>query len=451
MRYFLIIFILTLFSCKKLLQEKPSSDVAVPDSLEEIEALLNYKTVMNYTPGLNDLSADNITLTYGFWFDLTPIQHYSYIWAKDIYGGDTTKNDYNLCSEQILQANLVLEALGKIPLSTETLERWNNFKGQALFFRSCAFFHLSQLFAKPYDGSMAATEAGIPLRLAVTLPQSPRRGTVKETYARITSDLKAAVPLLKGFDASHTSRPSKPAAYGMLARVYQSMNMHDSAFLYADSCLQLYNRLLDYNTIDLASPKPFSQLNPEVIFETSVCDKADALMTTFAKECTVDTNLYQLYHTNDLRRDAFYSLPDAGTPYFKRSYVGSAFPFSGLATDEILLIRAEGNARANRISSAMNDLNTLLQKRWKQQTFTGFAASTASEALKIILEERRKELPLRGVRWTDLRRLNREGYGIVQQRLLNGEQFVLLPNDKKYVLPFPSNVIKLTGIEQNPR
>jgi hypothetical protein len=100
---------------------------------------------------------------------------------------------------------------------------------------------------------------------------------------------------------------------------------------------------------------------------------------------------------------------------------------------------------------ALSDLNTLLVKRWTNGNFTPFTASSALEAQDTILEERRKELAFRGLRWTDLRRLNKEGANITLTRLLFGQTYHLSPNSPYYVLPIPPDVIALSGIQQNQR
>ncbi|MGY6541709.1 hypothetical protein, partial [Vibrio parahaemolyticus] len=77
-------------------------------------------------------------------------------------------------------------------------------------------------------------------------------------------------------------------------------------------------------------------------------------------------------------------------------------------------------------------------------------ANSNAEALDLILKERRKELVTRGLRWQDLKRLNRDGH--FQQTLKRsiGENTYELPaNDPRYVLPIPSYVINFNHIEQN--
>ncbi|MGN0019982.1 MAG: RagB/SusD family nutrient uptake outer membrane protein, partial [Sphingobacterium hotanense] len=119
---------------------------------------------------------------------------------------------------------------------------------------------------------------------------------------------------------------------------------------------------------------------------------------------------------------------------------------------ELLLIRAECFARLGKISQALQNLNALLAKRWKSGSFVPFSEKTPEDALKIILDERRKELVFRGLRWSDLKRLNKEPrFAVTLKKTIADKEYVLPPNDNRYVFPIPSAVIKMSGIEQNPR
>jgi hypothetical protein len=104
----------------------------------------------------------------------------------------------------------------------------------------------------------------------------------------------------------------------------------------------------------------------------------------------------------------------------------------------------------------MLDLNTLIERRWKKKgdeiNFIPFTASTETEALTKILEERRKELVTRGLRWSDLRRLNMDPrFQVTLNRSYDHEIYQLLPNDKRYTFAIPQNEIEGSGIEQNVR
>ncbi|GAB3832860.1 hypothetical protein GCM10028895_51150 [Pontibacter rugosus] len=103
------------------------------------------------------------------------------------------------------------------------------------------------------------------------------------------------------------------------------------------------------------------------------------------------------------------------------------------------------------MTGALERLNTLLRYRWRTGTFVELTAATPDEALALVLQERRKELLMRGLRWMDIKRLNREGAGITLRRVLDGRAYVLPPGDPRFALPLPEEVIELSGMTQNPR
>ncbi len=85
----------------------------------------------------------------------------------------------------------------------------------------------------------------------------------------------------------------------------------------------------------------------------------------------------------------------------------------------------------------------------------GHSVAGTPDPLSLILAERRKELAFRGLRWTDLRRLNKEeSANITLYRVLEGIPPIidsLVANDENYILPIPPDVLALSGIAQNPR
>ena len=71
--------------------------------------------------------------------------------------------------------------------------------------------------------------------------------------------------------------------------------------------------------------------------------------------------------------------------------------------------------------------------------------------LETVLEERRKELVWRSIRWSDIKRLNRDGKGIELVREIGDKKYTLSPNDLRYVLPIPDDEIAFSGLTQNKR
>src|SRR5688572_32039185 len=142
---FILILCLGLFSCnkKKFLDERPKSDLFVPTTLEDFQALLDNDPALSLTPVLGDLSADNYYLLPALWQNLGTKEQNAYLWLPDIFKGEGNISDWNAPYEQVLYANVVLDGLKKnVPITPDNWQQWNNIKGTALFIRAYAFYNL---------------------------------------------------------------------------------------------------------------------------------------------------------------------------------------------------------------------------------------------------------------------------------------------------------------------
>lgn len=434
--------------CTKYLDAKPDKKLVVPGNLQDLQAMLDNYIRLNWNaPSAGETAADDYYLTDTDWQSITSeSQRRAYLWAGE-YLFDTYPNDWGRCYNIVYYANTVLDRLPEIGQTPGNAAEWGHVRGQALFLRGFWLLQAAFLWSKAYDPATAQTDLGIPLRLDPDFNSPSTRSTVQKTYDQIIRDVKESIPLLPKVPV-HSMRAGKPAAYALLARTYMSMRDYAKAGAYADSCLQLYNELLDYNALNAAATYPIQAFNSEVLFHLEMPVPA----TIINSRAKIDSLLYQSYAADDLRKKVFFSANGNGSYKFKGSYVGGAILFAGLATDEVYLMRAEANARTGNTTSAMSDLNTLLAKRWKSGTFVPLTANDAPEALSKILGERRKELLMRGLRWMDLKRLNKEPeFAKTLTRIIDGETYTLPPNDPGYALPIPETIIELTGMPQNPK
>jgi starch-binding outer membrane protein, SusD/RagB family len=443
----LLMLVLTSSCTKDFLDKKPDKSQVVPTTIADFDAMLNNSDVMNNMyPSIHIVTGDELFVPddlYGSITDVTAKN--AYVWSRELFN-ENEMNDWSFPYVIVFNSNVILEQLDKAVIDDYSVTDKDRIKGSALFLRGTAFYSVAQLFAKPYDAASASTDAGIPLRLASDLNENSTRSSVKETYDRIISDLTKAAWLLPA-QANYKSQPIKAAAYGMLARTFLSMRLYEKAGLYADSSLQLQNDLMDFNELDLSATSPIPLYNNEVIFHINLPGK-QAFSRSRGR---IDSTLYKSYEPNDLRKVTFFNVLDSNIVNFRGSYTGTSTLFGGLATDEMYLIRAESNARKGNVDEALNDLNSLLEKRFIAGTFVPLTAGTPEEALELVLTERKKELLFRGLRWTDLRRLNKEDrFSTTIRRVVNGQEYLLLPNDSRYVFPIPAGVIKNTGMSQNP-
>ncbi|SIT94055.1 RagB/SusD family nutrient uptake outer membrane protein [Pontibacter indicus] len=438
--------LLMLMSCENFLDEKPDQKLAIPTTLADLQALLNEHDLMNHQiPNLGEIGSGNFFLTDTDWAGLSLEERNIYTWNRaNLFPPEF--NDWSMNFAPVYVANVVLETMPSITRDAANSRNWDYVKGQALYYRAHNFLQAAYVWAPAYDAATAATDLGIPLRLSSDFNIRSERASVEETYAQILLDLKEAATLLP-VTQSHPIRPYKASAYALLARTYLSMRQYEQAKFYADSTLQLQPALLDYNTLNPAETFPFPRFNPEVLTEHLAWGVTSLLREDRAK---VDPILYASYAADDLRKEAFFRDNGDGSFAFKGSY-GHDSPFAGPATDEMYLTRAEGYARTGNVSEAMRDLNTLLVKRWRSGTFIPLEAGNQQEALALILQERRKQLLQRSLWWMDIKRLNKEGANITLTRTVQGQTYTLPPNDLRYALPIPDDVIAISGMPQNPR
>jgi len=444
---------LLLSSCtKQALDQKPDIAIAEPTTISDFQGLLDgiEGGAINNAPGLysyrslGDYLADEVyanDVSYNTYFINNLFINGVLKWDKSMFSSLTSCLEWNNGYRIVLNANIALEGIDGITPTPGTLSAWNNVKGMALFIRGQMFYNLAQFWAKPYSAATAATDQGIVLRLSSDVDQVSKRTTVQATYDQVISDLKASIPLLPNSSADNSQiskvRPSKAAAYGMLARTCLAMGDSANVYKYADSALQLYSTLMDLNTIT-----SIVNFNPETVY-TSM-DQAGTVGSTFGF-FTLDSGLVALYDSTDLRKSRFMTLNTATAGIngyvFTGDYTGN-YRFTGIAVDELYLLRAEASARMGNTSAAMTDLNTLLIKRYKTGAFTPRTAASAGDALVQIITERRKELLMRGCRWTDLRRLNSDPrFTATPARMVNGAAYSLPPGDPRYTLQIPDYVI----------
>lgn len=433
--------------CKDYLDVKPDAKLAVPsDKLLYLQLMLEDHSTMNmFNPAASDLASDDAFIPSDKWITLLQAQRTSanaYIWDKDVFN-DIELTDWSTPYKAILYANLILEGLEKLEAESGS-RQWKEIRGTALFHRSYAYFNLLQTFSLQYTSATAQTVPGVVLKLSSDINEKLPRASLQQCYDVILNDLQEAKSLLPQV-AQYKTRASLAAANGLLARVHLQMNNYDLALKSAEEALTVSPALIDYNTLNASAAFPLMRFNEEVIFNSVIT----GLSGTTASYGRVSPELYAMYGANDLRRTTFYRVT-AGDVFFKGSYYGSGTRFNGLATDELYLIAAECHARTNNLPGALNRLNQLLVKRYKSGTFVPVAASNSGEALKLVLDERRKELAFRNRRWADLKRVNLEPlYQTTITRTVNDQTYTLVPGDERYAMPIPLKVIEASGIQQN--
>lgn len=447
-RCLLFLTFVSLASCNKFLDIKPDTSQSVPETLFDFRRLLNDESMMNFIFGAaGEIATDNLYISDKDFIALTnETDRNLYIWEDNVFN-NFKLNAWNHPYISIFTSNVILEGLDKVKPNSSEVQEWEEIKGSALFFRAYAFYDLSTFFGQPYDSNTAEKDLGIVLRLNSDLNEESVRSSVSECYNQIVNDLEKSIDLLPE-SSTVLLRPSKLASFGLLARVYLDMDDYEKAERYANKFLEVNSYIMDFNSLDYNRAYPIPQYNSEVSFFSSLSSYY-ILNNAHAR---ISSELYDSFEENDLRKIIYAKEANDGKHYFRGSYDGSSRFFNGFSTNEMILIRAECRARNSKLSEALEDLNYLLVNRYKKGTYASFESIDQNEVLMKVLEERRKELMFRGLRWADLRRLNKDPKTAVSiNRILEDTILTLPPKSLKYTLLIPEEIIRSTNIEQNKR
>ncbi|MNE22886.1 SusD family protein [compost metagenome] len=310
---------------------------------------------------------------------------------------------------------------------------------------------------------------------------------MEETYAFIESDLNEALkcqtPLVKDGVAKRW-RANTAGINGFASRFYLNRNNYEKALEYANKALSEWNVLVDYNTEMSESDAYGFGVNFPSTFDLDASNYTkklawkESLYMRFLYTTYVDMlyfpsrDLTALYDTqHDLRYKYHFVegfMEIYGSQYSYPVYMFFSFNHipNGPSTAEMYLIKAECQARLGDFSTAMLTLNQLRAKRLTPGTWVNLQAGTQREAIKSIIDERRREMPF-SQRWNDLRRYNnnedpdddvplitRKFYPISSSAIYDKEApiiYKLEKNSRKYALPINQNEINVSGgvIKQN--
>lgn len=332
-------------------------------------------------------------------------------------------------------------------------------RGAASFHRAYAYFCLVNMYAKHWDAETAETDLGVPLYLGSNINDQVGRATVAEVYDQIFKDLEVAESTLNETE-SLTTRPTLAAVYGLYARIYLYQGKFEECWQEARKSREITGEPEDYSSFYVYTPGlpdwgigGMSYMDwewPDVVIYKGGSAKLSA------GDYNLSTELIGLFNKEtDLRWQLFvtdydYYVMTPGSDYYR--IAAMYHPNNpGINVGEMWITEAEALCREGDIDGALFALNTLRKKRYVAASYTDITERDPETLLNLILEERRRELMFKGMRWFDLKRLNKEPrFAKTVTHELLGETYTLEPNSPHYVLPFPSKVIAANPlIKQN--
>ena len=501
----LMIGLAILSSCNDFLDEPTSKTNNIEiKTVEQIEALFGDVTnLYRETNGTSCYGTDDYGLIKEMYdastraYNIQAVQYAT--WDVESIKSDALRSDWTSEYKKIFYANMVLNSIGDLSGNQDQKEE---LIAEAHLIRAYAYISLANTYCLPYCEKYK-NEPGLPLKQSTNFEEISSRSTLKETHDLIAKDLEAAASIKRKLVAGEPTRSwraSSGAVNAVSARYWLMRNDYEKALAFAEKALDEYNVLVDYNTEMSFSATTFKAtvtykdgskerveiVYPYTVYEGSLWALSEGtinwkefyyfkLLENSSSWHIPSQDLLDLYEQNpgDLRRE-YHIIKHYS--YYKGlrnpayDYPGYLFFFynripSGPTVSEMYLIKAECLARQNQIEEAMEVLNSFRKYRIDEASFTEETASTPKEAIRKILDERRREMPFTA-RWADCRRYNtnddpnddveirRYFYPYTSSGVLTEEEpieYILTKDSRRWASPLPQNDIDSSngGLKQN--
>lgn len=410
----LLIILVSLISCKKLIEIPANPPSAVPRSqvfADSITTLSAVAGVYSLTPGgaglpyqdgnftfVTSLSGHEVSSNSGYG-DLTQFFNYTTLTPVNSEINSIWTAHYT----EIYQLNDILANIkDNANLSASFIQQ---ITGEMEFVRAFCYFNMVNLFG------------GVPLVTTTDYKTNARlpRSTAAAVYNQILTDLNDAVKKLPvTYPSAGHMRPNLYTAMALLARVNLYLGQWQAAYNEADSVITQggFNLLTDLNSV-------FLDGSNEAIWQVPILNLYQGSMeannflpysTTSTPSFPITDSLLNQFEVGDLRKAAWLGFNVVGgqdvyypAKYKDHSPTTPATDYMLLRFAEMYLIRAEAAAQLNNLGQAITDINTI-------RTRAGLAGTTAdptsqTAVLDAVRKERRTEMFTEfGCRWFDLNR-----------------------------------------------
>ena len=418
--YISLLVCITISGCKKYLEEEPARQASIKTA-DQLETLVNNATFF---------AQDNVNLFLGNCTDHTELPSdwridndiFYYTFNIDQIAANLNERTYSGMYRQIFNANVVLTYAGEVDGDADLKEE---LKADAHFIRAYCYWFLANTYCMPYAQGKNEQEPGMTLKKSTDYEEPLQRSTLQQTYDLILADLTEAMKIAReDVDPKMPWRVSKKAVEALLSRIHLFMGNYDEALTHTNNALASTTaQLVDFHTIKAGNPGIYT--NPRDTLKYSELNDWRADKWLYWKEFYItrvsqvtspvpSQGLLSLYDQNNDLRFKWFMIPKynrvngSTIPYYGYFFFnsGSYIP-TGPTVAEMLLNKAEILARKGDVAGAMDAVNILRAKR--MNTAAPLSATDTDDAIKKVLDERRRELPF-SFRWFDIRRFSVNNY-----------------------------------------
>lgn len=443
-----------------------------------------------YLTLLPDLQADLAYAVNGY------SNTYGDFWRWEILGSNTQITSvYGALYDIIARCNFLLDNVAQVKANTsddDDLDRLEAYCGEAYFARALAYSELIKMYCKAYESKEEAeNELGVILTEHYNSNEARVRASLEDSYQFVLKDLDRAAEGLKldddyspSTDGSlyNTTYFNEYTVYALRARIALYMKDYDEAVKYASKVIDSGYYTLSSASQAYTSDASYYQYmwqsdnSTEIIWKVgyTVNNYGGALGTIFFNYDYVNIKpdyvpalwVLNLYDTNDLRYSAFFreytTSYDHGltwplllkywgnTTFISNRILHTSMP-KVFRLSEQYLIRAEANVQLGKNSEAGKDITTLREARYLTYGGGTTMGSNKEDAMKIVKEERVKELYMEGFRLNDLKRWH-DGFERTPQTesLSNGSSLKIEADNPLFVWPIPRHELEAPGSQVQP-
>ncbi|MFA8300248.1 MAG: RagB/SusD family nutrient uptake outer membrane protein [Hyphomicrobiales bacterium] len=360
--------------------------------------------------------------------------------------------------QMIANANILLDAKDNIKIADAEAPEKARILAEATALRGAAYLYLVRMYGDAV--AYAPNSMGVPVVTKADYlgEGTPARNTVKEVYTQVIKDLKDA--LASNALGSTKRYINEKAAKAILASAYLDLGSNGDA--------ESLNKVLEYTAGFEASElvqgedylKGFSAFNNETILGLEYTD-ADNNGYLALNSFYVARGGYSSLRLNPALKDLIIAGSATENSDLRLSFIGTyknllwvnKFPPRNsigshntviFRTAEMILARAEANARLGNIAAAITDLNAIQTRA--NATLTANTV-TKEAAIAAIMLERRKEFYAEGKRYIDIKRTKAT---IDKSHDQNWSGYQEIENFR-YALPIPTKEIDAnSNMQQNP-
>lgn len=495
---FLLALALSVSSC---LDKYPENAILADDAITTIDeadqavigiysSFLSGALYSGYLTLLPDIQTDLVYAVNGY------TNTYGDIWRwNDILATNSQiESVYAALYTVIGRCNFLLdnaENMRKKMTDDDALDRLDVYCGEAYFARALAYSELIKQFCKAYESDAdAQNELGVVLRTHYYSDEPIKRTSLYDSYQHVLSDLELAEKALAlgdDYDIAvdgymyNSTYFNEYTVCALRARIALYMKKYDEAIKYStkvidsghyflSSATQLYDSQYSYYQYMWTSDN-----STEVIWKIGFTSTSygGALGQVFfnydynsMKPDYVPAQwVLSLYDSNDLRYSTFFQTFTTGHTHgltwpLLAKYWGNEGLYNEaqllhvsmpkvFRLSEQYLIRAEAYVMNEDFAKAGKDITTLRKARYS--TYGTSTAISKDNAMKIVEEERVKELFMEGFRLMDLKRWHKGFERTPQEQSLeNGSSLVVEKDDPLFVWPIPQHEIESPGAEIEP-